>query len=291
MGRSREHCGSGADRPRSSPQEAEGTVVLLAGDRVVLRLPAGAGAETLRARVLARVTTTSIAARRRATVVYRNDREQTVRRVLAVARRGGGRVQVVRRPLAARVEAPALRQSLPNTCESAALSILLATRGVRAAQDGLQADLPRSGPLDPTGTGDDRTWGDPELGYVGRGAGGGVAGGFGVYQRPVIELAARRGVRLDDLSGADASTVYRRLLSGRAVMAWVGLSDGPYGRWRSPQGRPVEVNFGEHTVVLAGVQRDGAIRVSNPLQGTIERWSRERFETMWTRLDRRAVGA
>ena len=53
-------------------------------------------------------------------------------------------------------------------------------------------------------------------------------------------------------------------------MAWVGLSDGPYGRWRSPRGRTIQVNFGEHTVVLKGIRADGSIRVVNPLEGTRE---------------------
>ena len=73
-------------------------------------------------------------------------------------------------------------------------------------------------------------------------------------------------------------------------MAWVGLSDGPYGEWRSPRGRNVRVNFGEHTVVLTGMRGDGRIRVVNPLEGTRELWTRQRFETMWARLGNRALG-
>jgi hypothetical protein len=37
-------------------------------------------------------------------------------------------------------------------------------------------------------------------------------------------------------------------------MAWVGLSEGPYRRWRTPQGKTIGVNFGEHTVVLTGIR-------------------------------------
>jgi hypothetical protein len=74
-------------------------------------------------------------------------------------------------------------------------------------------------------------------------------------------------------------------------MAWIGLSDGPYGRWVSPQGKRIDVNFGEHTIVLVGVTRDGTLRIVNPLQGTSELWSRDRFEAAWQLLGRRALGA
>ncbi len=99
------------------------------------------------------------------------------------------------------------------------------------------------------------------LGFVGRPAGGGVAGGFGVYQQPIALLAREQGRPLTDLSDRPASTIYRRLRSGRAVMAWVGLSYGPYETWRSPTGRAVKVNFGEHAVVVSGFRRDGALEV------------------------------
>lgn len=201
----------------------------------------------------------------------------------------GGRVDAVRRVLSAKIDAPILRQAQRNTCESAALEILLATKGVRVDQAVLQSEIPRSGPLDPQETGGGRVWGDPERGYVGRPDGGGTAGGFGVFQKPVAEVASRHDVRLDDLTGEDPSTIYERLRAGRAVMTWVGLSDGPYGEWHSPEGRRVRVNFGEHTVVLTGIDADGSLRVSNPLEGTDERWTPETFELMWERLDRRAL--
>jgi hypothetical protein len=83
--------------------------------------------------------------------------------------------------------------------------------------------------------------------------------------------------------------VVRTVREGRAVMVWIGLSDGPYGEWTSPDGHPVRVNFGEHTVVLNGITEDGRLRVVNPLEGTRELWTTDRFVAMWELLDRRAV--
>jgi len=197
----------------------------------------------------------------------------------------------VRAPIESAIAAPVLRQQLRNDCESAALSILMAATGRRVSQVRIQQLLPASGPLDPRGVGAERVWGDPDLGFVGRPDGGGVAGGFGVYPRPIIGVARRLGTQLDDLTGSSPQTLYARLLAGRPVIAWVGLSAGPYGSWRSPDGRVINVNFGEHTVVLRGVNRDGSLSVSNPLRGTAETWTRAQFASMWQLLDRRAVGS
>jgi len=201
----------------------------------------------------------------------------------------GGAVEVPARAVSASVTAPVVAQELRNNCETAALEIMLASAGTRVDQLRLQRGLKRDGPLDPIGSGPSRRWGDPELGYVGRPGGGGVAGGFGVYQRPIADLARRNGLRLTDLTRVPVRRIYAELRRGRAVMTWVGLSDGPYGQWRSPRGREVRVNFGEHTVVLNGIRSDGSVRVVNPLKGTREIWTRTRFETMWERLGRRAL--
>ena len=227
------------------------------------------------------------ASRRRATVRYRYRPSATVERVMAAD--GQGVVQASREAVAASVPAPVFQQALRNNCESAALSILLATQGDDVSQGRLQAAFPTSGPLDPDDSGATRVWGDPDRGYVGRPDGGGVAGGFGVYPGPVRRTAARFGAQLDDLTGRPPSAVYDALLEGRAVMAWIGLSAGPYATWRTPAGRSVSVNFGEHTVVLHGITEDGRIEVSNPLEGTREEWTKAEFTQLWERLGRRAL--
>lgn len=287
-------AGTTASRMRSAPRSAAHVVTVSAGGRIVLRLSIPPGrrlaATVVRRRLLDRLPRGATASRGRARIVYRYDLAATVRRAVA-AESTGGRVEAPRHAVASRIPAPVIRQAQRNTCESAALQILLAGTGADVSQQRLQRAFPRSGSPDPQGSGADRIWGDPDRGYVGRGNGGGVAGGFGVYPRPVAATARRFGRKLDDLTGSEPARLYRRLLRGRAVMAWIGLSDGPYGEWRSPQGRRVRVNFGEHTIVLAGVTRAGGLRVVNPLSGTSETWSRGRFEAAWKLLGRRALGA
>lgn len=238
------------------------------------------------ASVRGRLPVATVATSRRARVTYLLDVAGTARRILSLGIRGG-RTAAVRRAVASRIDAPVVAQRLRNDCEAAALEVLLASVGHRVGQLRIQRAFRRSGTADPVGG----VWGDPERGYVGRPAGGGVAGGFGVYPRPVAATARRLGVRLTDLTDARPAAIYRALLRGRAVMTWVGLSNGPYGEWRTPSGRRVRVNFGEHTVVLNGIHADGSIRVINVLHGTTERWTRARFEVLWQRLGHRALGA
>ncbi len=185
---------------------------------------------------------------------------------------------------------PIVKQVFRNNCETAALSMLLVSRDVRVDQTALQRELPRSGPLDPRIAADGTwLWGNPERGFVGRVEGGGVAGGYGVYTGPIRALAARHGVYLYGLTGRAPGALYARLSRGRPVMAWVGLSPGPYQRWQTPQRKEITGNFGEHTVVLTGV-RAGSVLVNDPLSGQRVEWTKASFELMWERLGRRAVG-
>lgn len=187
-------------------------------------------------------------------------------------------------------ELPLTRQALRNNCETAALSMLLASRGVHVDQLRLQRALPRSGPLDPATRADGMlVWGDPDKGFVGRVAGGGTHGGYGVYTAPIKALAARYGLELTTLNREPPSVLYRLLRQGRPVLAWVGLSNGPYLRWRTSAGKVIVGNFGEHTVVLTGLRGD-RVYLNDPLSGRRLVWTRGAFEAMWARLGSRALG-
>jgi uncharacterized protein YvpB len=193
-------------------------------------------------------------------------------------------------PLRTTVALRPVRQVLHNDCESTALSMLLAAAGHHVGQLELQTRLPRSGPLDPEPVAGSRLfrWGDPERGFVGRPAGGGTEGGFGVYELPIRGLAARYGVRLLDLRGRSLAAVRKAVLAGHPVLAWAGLAAGPFLSWLTPSGREITVNLNEHAVTLVGAG-PGYVLVNNPLTGRRERWSDELFSYRWRLLGRRAL--
>ncbi len=193
-------------------------------------------------------------------------------------------------PVRSSVALHAVRQVLHNDCEATALSMLLTAAGVHVGQLELQARLPRSGPLDPEPVAGSTLfrWGDPERGFVGRPAGGGVEGGFGVYEPPIRSLAARYGTHLVDLRGRTVAAVRSAVLAGHPVLAWVGLAAGPYLSWLTPSGNELTVNLNEHAVVLVGAG-PGYVLVNNPLSGARERWSDALFSYRWRLLGRRAL--
>jgi uncharacterized protein YvpB len=213
--------------------------------------------------------------------------QRSVRRALATDK---GRVNVPVVPVRSTIALRPVRQVLHNDCEAAALSMLLAADGVRVGQLELQERIPRSGPLDPKPVSGSRLlrWGDPELGFVGRPAGGGAAGGFGVYEPPIRAVASRYGVHLLDLHRRKVGAVRAVVLAGHPVLAWVGLAAGPYLSWLTPSGREITVNLNEHTIVLVGAG-PGYVLVNNPLTGRRERWSEGLFSYRWKLLGRRAL--
>lgn len=282
------------DTPEADPAREAGTVRLVTDDGVIQEasVPRLEGLAPPRyERWLESVPSRLRERRGLGRVTLETDREALAAAVDDVLAAGGGTVRVPARAIAAESRLPIVQQALRNNCETAALSMLLAGKGVRIDQLELQEQLPSSGPADPEPSPltEASTWGDPDEGFVGRADGGGTSGGYGIYQGPIAALAERHGVELDDLSEKPPAAIYNRLLEGRPVMVWVGLSDGPYQTWRTPDGGEVTGNFGEHTVVLTGIQGDD-ISVNDPLVGERTTWTRAYFEELWARLGRRALG-
>jgi uncharacterized protein YvpB len=211
---------------------------------------------------LSTIPATRVEVHGRARIKVFTDHTVLARRVERATAAGRDRVAVPKRPVSATIRLPVIKQALHNDCEATALSMLLLDYGRHVSQLTLQSQLPRSGPLTPQqapGGSGPVIWGDPSQGFVGSAAGT----GYGVYQRPVAALARRHGVAVRDLTGAHPQAVYRALLSGHSVMAWVALSGGPYETWRTPSGRIVHANLGEHTVVFTGISGD-SLTVNDP---------------------------
>lgn len=224
-----------------------------------------------------------------AEITYKLDRNGAQRALGRLAREGG-RVRVDERPVQVMIDVPVVRQAYRNNSETAALEMLLATRGVDRDQKELQRLLRRDGPLRPRTRGDGAiVWGNPGWGFVGLADGGGAAVGFGVYPPPLTALS-RRWIEPVDLSGRAPELIFARLLSGHAVLAWVGRSAGPYRSWLGPRGERVTVNWGERAILLVGLA-GSRILLNDPQTGTRQNWSRQQFKRRWGLLGRRALSA
>jgi uncharacterized protein YvpB len=274
-------CGSGGSTTHARPPSPRLLTVYAAGERIET-LHAGQRRIGLPDRIELRRGRANL----NVAVPLRQAR-RAVRRALAAHK---ARVDLPVVPLWTKIALRPVRQVLHNDCEATSLSMLLAAAGVRVEQLELQARLPRSGALDPEPVAGSTLfrWGDPERGFVGRPAGGGTEGGFGVYEPPIRALAAHYGVHLLDLHGRSVAAVRAAVLAGHPVLAWVGLAPGPYLRWLTPSGREITVNLNEHAVVLVGAD-DGHVYVNNPLSGKRERWTDALFSARWKLLGRRAL--
>lgn len=143
---------------------------------------------------------------------YQTDRSALAQLACTAVGSGGGDVPVPERAIAFRSQTPIAKQALRNNCETAALSMLLAQACPRPAA---RVAAPASAcPAE-------------------RWAGRGVQGLPGANQA----AGGWTQVTVRDLSGRAPGAIYRSLLQGRPVMAWVGLSDGPYRTWWTQAGQ------------------------------------------------------
>lgn len=277
-------AGSDPAPPRYVRVELDGRMLAKRRVEQLRRLPQQAA-------VLASIPAQRTAQRGKGTIGYEVDRAAAAAALRRAVERGGGTVTVPERPVAASIAVPMIGQVLQDDCEATALSMVLGYSGHPVDQLTLQKQVAHSPPLDPTVAADgSEVWGDPSEGFVGRADGGGPAGGFGVYQKPIRALARRHGLAMRELTGSSPAAVYAALLAGHPVLAWVALSEGPYASWTSPAGKPVEINYGEHAVVLTGVEGED-VHVNDPLSGERLVWTKEQFEQMWAGLGHRALAA
>ncbi len=255
-------------------------------DEPVARLERRRTLKALARSVPATVTLTEGRARIRAST----QRGALTRDLASAVAAGGGDIKVPWTPFAATIGIPVIKQALQDDCEATALSMLLRFTGKRVDQLTLQRQVAHSRPLDPEVGPDGEVWGDPSVGFVGRADGGGPGGGFGVYQGPIAALARKHGLDPRDFTGKSPKAIYASLLAGKPVLAWVGLSEGPYATWHSRSGALVSVNYGEHAVLLTGVDAE-SVTVNDPLSGERLTWPKSEFEAMWELLGRRALAA
>lgn len=194
------------------------------------------------------------------------------------------------------INVPVLRQlpELPNGCEVTSLAMLLTAAGIPTNKMTLAREQkadPRQ-PIFRTGAQGNlsqiRSWGDPNLAFVGN-----VYGkyGYGIYHGPLSRLlTAKAGPRGRDLTGRDFASLLELVSRGHAVMIWVTSTMRPTSSWVTWQGPagPVRATFREHAVVLVGHTRDRLI-INNPLSGRRETVAAAPLIAAWRQLGSQAL--
>lgn len=199
-------------------------------------------------------------------------------------------ITILKRPEVYRIENfPTYNQypNYPNGCESIALYNLLRYYGVSVTPEGIVKKLKK---------GDGPYWdgatlygGNPELEFVGDPR---DIHGYGVFQKPILEVANTYKAGMVDYTGHSFSDVLALVRQNIPVQVWtsIGAKDTKVcARWTYiPTGEAIEWICNLHSVVVIGYS-DTSVFVSDSYTGKIEEYNRGQFEKMYNLFGKRAL--
>lgn len=187
-----------------------------------------------------------------------------------------------------KLDVPFHRQEHSLSCEIAALKMVLNYHGVDVKEQDLLDFLPFD---TKESRSKENIWGDPNKGFVGSIDGKMPNTGYGVYEKPIAELASKYR-KAEDLSQAKLSEVLDHVLNGRPVIIWGAIGSGRDISWETKEGKEIKAVFGEHTKVVIGFSgtfsNPRSIYLMDPIYGRVK-VSKEKFLKDWAILDNKAV--
>lgn len=175
----------------------------------------------------------------------------------------------------------------PNGCESAALYNLLRFYKVDVTMEDIVSVLKKGeGPYDEGLT---RYGGNPELEFVGDPKDN---TGYGVYQKPILEVANKFKTGMVDYTGHSLNSVLSLVEQGFPVQVWVSINlvdTEVYDSWiYKPTGEVISWLGDLHSVVIIGFNRQSVL-VSDSFTGQIKRYNRTQFNKIYNLFGQRAL--
>ena len=175
----------------------------------------------------------------------------------------------------------------PNGCETVALYLMLKYYGVNVSPETLVNNLKK---------GDGVHWengirygGDPEIEFVGDPR---DAHGYGVYQKPIINLASKYKSGMVDYTGHSLNQVLELVRSGKPVQVWVSINlknTSVCANWtHKASGKTINWICNLHSVVIVGFN-DNYVYVSDPYTGSIKKYGRTQFQKVYNLFGKRAI--
>jgi uncharacterized protein YvpB len=141
-----------------------------------------------------------------------------------------------------------LHQKYRLSCEAAALATVLNFYNISVSEE----DIIKQMPFDKTKK-NKKTWGDPEIGFVGDIDGMSLDTGYGIHWIPMAKLASHwRKTLVLDRAGLKDLTY--SILKGQPAVIWVYDGRGTPSFWLTPKGKKVSAIADEHTVVVYGFE-------------------------------------
>lgn len=175
----------------------------------------------------------------------------------------------------------------PNGCESVALHLLLKYNGVDVSVESIVEVLKKGDrPFRENGK---LYGGDPEVEFVGDPR---STTGYGVYEKPIIDVAEKFKSGIKNITGSNLSDVLKIVRTGKPVQVWVSINlRNTYvcSTWTATStGRTVNWLCGLHSLVVIGYTYDEIV-TSDPYTGKIEYYDRTQFEKMYNTYGKRAL--
>lgn len=180
------------------------------------------------------------------------------------------------------------RQERTLSYEVASLLMALNFKGATVTEKELIQQLPIS---DPGPRNNDNTWGDPNLGFVGNINGIMPNTGYGVYEKPIYDLAIKyRPAKI--ITNATINDLITELTNNNPVVVWGVVGKGKDIFWKTPEGQVINAKMDEHARTLIGFTGSSdnpkLLILLDPIYGEI-RMKVADFLKNWGVLDKRAV--
>lgn len=189
---------------------------------------------------------------------------------------------------AVNLKVPYHRQEHALSCEVAALLMALNYKGAKVTENELIKQMPVSdpGPRQPG-----NIWGDPNLGFVGNINGTMPNTGYGVYEKPIYDLATKyRAAKI--INNGTINDLLIELSDNNPIVVWGVIGHGKDISWQTPEGKIISAKLDEHARTLIGFtgQSDNPklMILLDPIFGRI-RMTISDFQTNWDKLDNKAV--
>ncbi|MEI8337602.1 MAG: C39 family peptidase [bacterium] len=185
-------------------------------------------------------------------------------------------------------------QKYSLSCEIASLKLALDYKGINVSEDTLISNLPfatkEPAKIDPL-TGQ-TIWGDPNKGFVGNINGKMPTTGYGVYEKPILNVALNYRINSGLLATSSIFYLLQEVKNGNPVVVWGSVTSGVDISWHDQFGNLIKAVGGEHARVVVGfngpIDAPTAILIIDPVYGKIQMPISD-FIRDWALLGNKAV--
>jgi uncharacterized protein YvpB len=182
----------------------------------------------------------------------------------------------------------AQRPELPSGCEVTSLAMALKYYGVNVSKTTLANKMPYdSTKLVRNADGSIKTWGDPDVGFVGTPFGNGHTINPGPLKK-LLDQYRPGGV---NLTGKDFSEIEKAVSEGSPVLAWFTIShEMPTNRtWKTPAGKTISAPRPLHCIVVTGVDANYVYFNDSEAVKKDVKMSKEKFIKIYNAMGKRAL--